>query len=73
MRYFIFFYDFRTAEKLGRGNIALTSGSFPPRDKVSEFAASVSSVSEDAIVITGWNEMTKEDFYSFTGTEEDEE
>ena len=69
MRFFIFFYTFRTENKTGDGLVCLERmESFPSNDFIKECAADGSIFNPSDVMITGWKEMKVDDFYNFTST-----
>lgn len=71
MRYFVFFFD------TGGGGRAMewrrVSKGFPSHVELREGVAEHFSISIDEIIITGWKELTEEDYMSFTNTKTQEE
>ncbi len=69
LRYFIFFYSIRNNTYVAVGNLHLRGFDHFPNNKriCEEMAKDQTKFSEKDVVITGWEEMTEEDFDSFTG------
>ena len=67
LRYFAFFYVVKTDDYDAVGNLFFRDVDyFPSKDSVRKKAAEgESNFTADNVMITGWQEMTKEDFEDF--------
>ena len=66
MRYFVFFFDATYGEGHFRGHQGVDSYyGFPNRDQLVD--AIIEEFGYDTVAITGWEEMTAEDYENFLG------
>lgn len=76
MRYFVFFYSFQTETKQGGGSVWLPmQDKFPSNREIKECAERTGGeiFKSSDTTVTGWEEMTAEDFYNFTEMKPDTE
>ena len=67
MRYFIFFYYFIDSGVIaGHGYLSILSPCFPACSDVIKIASRRQNLKVSEIVLTGWQEMTEEDYVNFT-------